>query len=95
MKNNKNLKKIPNFKNENEERKFWDNHDFSDYIDSFEQVNLNLSKLKPSTKSITIRFPETLLFSLKKIANKNDIPYQSLMKMMLSEQIKKYGKTNL
>jgi predicted DNA binding CopG/RHH family protein len=86
-------KKLPKFKNEKEEREFWAEHDFSDYVDQFEPVKLNLSKLKPSTKSITVRMPETLLAQLKKLANKRDIPYQSLLKIFLAERVKKEIKT--
>lgn len=82
-------KKLPKFKNEDEEREFWAEHEFSDYLDQFEPVKLNLSELKPSTKSITVRMPESLLAQLKKLAHKKDVPYQSLMKVFLAERVKK------
>jgi len=94
MAKNKQIKSIPKFKNEDEERKFWSKHDLNDYVDDFKQIKLDLSALKPSTKSVTIRISESLLASLKKLANKKDVPYQSLMKIILSEQIKKQTKVS-
>lgn len=83
------LKTIPKFKDEDEEREFWATHDLTDYLHLFKPVELDLSELKPSTKSITIRLPESLLSALKQIANKRDVPYQSLMKIFLAERVKK------
>jgi len=88
MRKNKNIKPIPKFKNEDEERDFWDTHDATDYFDTSDEVKLDLSQLKPSTRPITIRLPESLLAALKIMANKRDVPYQSLMKMMLAEKVK-------
>ena len=92
-KKNKNIKPIPKFKNEDEERRFWDNHDLTDYFDMEHPIKLDLSALKPSTKPITIRLPESLLSALKTIANKRDVPYQSLMKIFLAERVNKERKT--
>lgn len=78
---------IPHFKNEDEERAFWDTHSVLDFPDIFKQVKLDLSHLKPSTQSITIRLPLSLVEDLKMLANKNDVPYQSLMKILLARQI--------
>ena len=89
MKKNKKLKFIPKFKNEDEEREFWATHDLTDYLHQLKPVKLDLSALKPSTKPITIRLPESLLDSLKTLANKKDVPYQSLMKIFLAERVKK------
>ena len=83
-----NIKPIPKFKNEDEERDFWATHDATDYFDFSDEVKLDLSQLKPSTRPITIRLPESLLAALKIMANKRDVPYQSLMKMMLAEKVK-------
>lgn len=88
MSKNKQPPSIPQFKSEDEERNFWATHDLTDYIDQFRPVELDLSALKPSTKSITIRLPESLLAALKTLANKRDVPYQSLMKILLAERIK-------
>jgi len=84
----KTLKKIPRFRNENDEIEFWNNNDSSEFIDYTKAKKLNLPNLKPSTKSISIRLPESLLQRLKIIANKKDIPYQSLIKIYLSEKIR-------
>lgn len=89
MNKSKKPKPIPKFKNEDEERKFWATHDLTDYLDHFQPVKLDLSELKPSSKSVTIRLPESLLSALKNIAHKKDVPYQSLMKIFLAERVKK------
>ena len=80
-------KKIPKFQNEAEERLFWQNHDSSEYIDWSEAEEVVLPKLKPSTKTISLRLPESMLEDLKILANKRDVPYQSLLKIFLSERI--------
>lgn len=85
----KRINKIPSFKNEDEERDFWATHDFTDYVDQFKPVVLDLSKLKPSTESISLRLPSFLLARIKEIANSRDVPYQSLMKIFLAERVKK------
>ncbi len=84
----KTLKKIPKFKNEKEERAFWSDHDATEYIDFSESGRLSLPNLKPSTRSISIRLPESMLQRLKVIASGKDIPYQSLIKVYLSEKIR-------
>lgn len=92
--NSKKAKLIPKFKNEDEEREFWATHDLTDYVDQFKPVKLDLSELKPSTRPITIRLPESLLFSLKTLANKRDVPYQSLMKILLAEKLQEVTKSH-
>lgn len=83
------FKRIPQFKNENEEAEFWATHDFTDYYDvSKAVVNPAFPNLKPSTKTMTIRVPQALLDDLKRIANKKDVPYQSLVKVYLDEKIR-------
>lgn len=83
------LKKLPKFKNEDEEDKFWSTHDLTDYFDMSKAViNPALPNLKFSTKTITVRVTESMLNSLKMIANKKDVPYQSLVKIFLDEKIK-------
>lgn len=86
MKKNKS-KVIPKFKNEDEERDFWATQDITDYMDQLKPVKMDLSKLKPSTESISIRLPSFLLMRIKQLANKKDVPYQSLMKVMLSQSV--------
>ena len=82
------VKPIPNFKNEDEEREFWAAHDVTDYFDMEKAEMAIFPNLKPSTKRISIRLPENLIFRLKQIANKKDVPYQSLMKIFLAEKVK-------
>lgn len=83
----KKLKKIPKFKNEEEEREFWSKNDSSRFIDWSKSKRVNFPNLKPSTKTISIRLPEHLIESLKSLANKRDVPYQSLIKIILKERI--------
>lgn len=83
----KELKDIPTFKSEDEEREFWAGHDSTEYVDWDKAEAVVLPKLKPSTKTISLRLPELMLNELRLIANKRDIPYQSLIKMFLKERI--------
>jgi predicted DNA binding CopG/RHH family protein len=83
----KELKEIPTFKNEDEEREFWATHDSTEYVDWDKAKAVVLPKLKPSTKTISLRLPELMLNELRVIANKRDVPYQSLIKMFLKERI--------
>ena len=80
-------KRIPKFKNEDEERNFWTTHSPLDYFDAKNFERITFPKLKPSLKSISIRLPEDMLAELKAIANKKDVPYQSLAKIYLARQI--------
>ena len=80
-------KKIPKFKNETEEREFWAKADSSKYINWEKAEKVTLSKLKPSTKTISLRLPELVLDEIKMIANKRDVPYQSLIKIFLKDRI--------
>ncbi|OGW39261.1 MAG: hypothetical protein A2Y97_01015, partial [Nitrospirae bacterium RBG_13_39_12] len=81
------LKKIPKFKSEGEEAEFWATHDSSEYVDYSKAKRVVFPKLKPSTKTISIRLPESLIEHLKVLANKRDVPYQSLLKIFLSEKV--------
>ncbi|HHH75876.1 MAG TPA: hypothetical protein ENL03_02485 [Phycisphaerae bacterium] len=80
-------KKLPKFKTEAEERSFWLKHDSSEYVDWSDAQEIMMPKLKPSTRTISLRLPEPMLEELKILANKRDVPYQSLMKVFLSERI--------
>ena len=82
-----NLKQIPKFESEDEERRFWEREDSADYIDWKQARRVSLPKLKPSTKTISLRIPESLLENLKILANKRDVPYQSLLKVFLAERV--------
>ena len=80
-------KPIPHFANEDEERRFWAKHDVLDYFDWSKAAQPAFPNLKPSTTSISLRLPISMLQELKALANKRDVPYQSLMKVFLSERI--------
>jgi len=82
-------KQIPEFKNEDEEREFWATHDSTEYINWNQAKKVTFSNLKPSVKKISLRLPETMLAELKLLANKRDVPYQSLLKIFLAERLKK------
>jgi predicted DNA binding CopG/RHH family protein len=80
-------KPLPVFRDEAEERRFWESHDSSDYVDWSEAEQVRLPNLKPSTASISLRLPLTLLERIKIAANKRDMPYQSLIKAWLTEKV--------
>ena len=82
-------RRVPRFKSEDAEREFWRTHDSADYLDLFHAESAIFPSLKPTTRAISIRLPETLLAELKVLANKRDVPYQSLVKMFLSERVQK------
>ena len=82
------VKATPKFKSEAEERTFWEKHDSSNYVDWKRAQSVTLPNLKPSTKTISIRLPESLLDSIKVEANKRDMPYQSLIKAWLADDVK-------
>ncbi|PIV57148.1 hypothetical protein COY52_10390 [Candidatus Desantisbacteria bacterium CG_4_10_14_0_8_um_filter_48_22] len=84
----KKLKPIPRFKNEDEERKFWAKHDSTDYFDLTKAEPVIFPNLKPTTESISLRVPGYLLARIKELANSKDVPYQSLIKIFLSDRIK-------
>ena len=81
------MKKIPEFKTEEEERLFWETNDSSEYLDWSNAKQAIFPNLKPTTKAISLRLPESMLAQIKVKANKRDVPYQSLMKMWLSEHL--------
>ena len=80
-------KKVPVFKNEEEERSFWAKADATEYVDWSKAEKVIFSNLKPSTKTISLRIPEFILDELKLMAHKRDVPYQSLIKMFLKDRI--------
>lgn len=79
--------KIPEFEDEDEEREFWSAHDSADYLDWSKARSINLPNLRPTTRTISIRLPESLIERLKILANKRDVPYQSLLKMFVADKI--------
>jgi len=82
-------KKIPHFKNEDEEREFWAKHDTTDYVDFSQGKRVKFPNLKPTLRTISLRLPEYLLHDLKALANEKDVPYQSLLKIFLAERLEK------
>ncbi len=80
-------KPIPEFESEEEEQEFWATHDSADYLDWSQAEKVVFPKLKPSTKTISLRMSESMLNELRLLANKHDIPYQSLIKVFLRERI--------
>jgi predicted DNA binding CopG/RHH family protein len=81
------LQPIPRFENEAQEQEFWSTHDSTDYVDWSKAQRVTFGRLKPSTQTISIRLPEALLEDLKLLANKRDVPYQSLLKIFLAERV--------
>ena len=82
------LKPIPTFRSEDEEREFWATHDTADYIDWSQARWVAFPNLKPSSETISLRLPAALLADLKILANKRDVPYQSLLKVFLAERLR-------
>ncbi len=82
----KKVKTIPKFRDEDEEHEFWATHDLTDYFDFAKAQRVVFPNLQPSTRTITLRLPESLLADLKVLANRLDVPYQSLMKVYLAER---------
>lgn len=87
MPERKSMKPIPKFESEDEEREFWATHDSADHVDWSRARPVAFTRLKPSTRTISLRLPEVLIENLKMLANKRDVPYQSLLKIFLSERI--------
>lgn len=85
----KSKKNIPKFKTEARERAFWSKHDSADYVNYNQGKHVLFSNLKSSVRTISIRLPESLLEAIKMLAHKRDIPYQSLMKIILAEKVEK------
>lgn len=83
----KKFKPLPKFRTEDEERNFWAKADSSEYFDWSKAEEVIFPNLKPSTKSISIRLPVNLIAYIKQLANKRDVPYQSLMKIFLAERV--------
>ena len=83
------LKSIPEFSDETEEREFWDTHDSSEYLDWQQAQLVVMPNLKPTTKTISLRLPQHLLDTIKAAANARDVPYQSLIKIWLQEKVEK------
>lgn len=90
----KKLKDIPIFQSEDEEREFWSKEDSTDYVDWENAQASVLPKLKPTTRTISLRISESMLNQIRSIANQRDVPYQSLIKMFLKDRINEELKNN-
>ena len=82
------MKKLPNFKNEDDERKFWAKNSPLEFLESKKLRLTGFPNLRPSSRTISIRLPESLLESIKVLANKKDVPYQSMLKILLAEAVR-------
>jgi len=78
---------IPEFNNEDEEREFWATHDSSEYANWSQASRVVFPNLKPTTRAISLRLPESMLDELRQMANQRDVPYQSLIKVFLRERM--------
>lgn len=85
-------KQIPKFKNASQENRFWQKHDSSDFVDWSQAKSVIFPKLKPSSKTISLRLPESLLSGIRVLANKVDVPYQSFIKIILQERLERERK---
>ena len=81
------IRKIPKFESEDQERDFWASHDSTDFVNWRQAERVKLRNLRPTTRTISIRLPEPMIDRLKILANKRDIPYQSLLKMFVADKI--------
>lgn len=77
----------PQFASESEERAFWESHDSAKYVDWSRAERVRMPNLKPSTETISLRLPQSMLEELKVLANQRDVPYQSLLKVFLAERL--------
>ena len=82
-------KQIPKFGSEEDERNFWAEHDSTEFIDWKPAQRLRLPNLKPSLRTISLRLPVSMIEDLKMLANKRDVPYQSLLKVFLAERLER------
>ncbi|OGL67025.1 hypothetical protein A2856_00870 [Candidatus Uhrbacteria bacterium RIFCSPHIGHO2_01_FULL_63_20] len=88
----KKLKKIPNFTSESAERKFWETHDSTEYLNWSKAKRGSFPNLQPSTQTISLRLPESLLNRVKVAARKRDVPYQSLIKILVDRGLETVAK---
>lgn len=80
-------KPLPKFRSEEQERDFWTNAESSQYVNWDAGKRVVLPNLKPSQKTISLRLPAMMLAEIKRLANKRDVPYQSLMKVFIAERL--------
>jgi predicted DNA binding CopG/RHH family protein len=82
-------KQVPRFRSEDDERSFWAEHDSTEFIDWQSAERRRFPNLKPSLRTISLRLPVAMIEDLKMLANKRDVPYQSLLKVFLAERLEK------
>jgi predicted DNA binding CopG/RHH family protein len=82
-------KQIPQFRSEEEERRFWSEHDSTEFIDWQAAERRRFPHLKPSLRTISLRLAVSMIEDLKMLANKRDVPYQSLLNVFLAERLEK------
>lgn len=83
----KKLKRVPKFRSEEEERRFWEEHDSADYVDWDQASVVQFPNLQPSTATISLRLPQGMIDELKVLAHQRDVPYQSLLKVFLADRL--------
>ena len=87
------MKKVPEFKNEDEEFEFWsstgEGADSIEYVDWSQAERVKFVKLKPTLRTISVRLPVAMVEDLKILANQRDVPYQSLLKVFLAERLQR------
>jgi predicted DNA binding CopG/RHH family protein len=81
-------KTVPTFASEDEERQFWSTHDSTEYLDWSQAKSRSFPALRPTLRTISLRLPESMIGQLKVLANKRDVPYQSLLKQFLAERLR-------
>lgn len=86
-KSSKKLKPIPEFRSHEEAGEFWMTHDTTEYLDWSKARRAQFPKLRPSTATISLRLPQGMLDELRILANQQDVPYQSLLKVYLAERL--------
>jgi len=86
---NTKMKPVPEFQSEDEECEFWANHDSTEFIDWRSAGRRAFPNLKPTLRTISLRLPVSMIEDLKVLANKRDVPYQSLLKVFLAERLEK------
>lgn len=84
-----NVKRVPDFQSEDHERQFWASHDSTELIDWKSSERRRFPNLKPSLRTISLRLPVSMIEDLKVLANRRDVPYQSLLKMFLAERLER------
>jgi predicted DNA binding CopG/RHH family protein len=82
-------KPVPAFQSEDEERAYWSRHDSTDHVDWSTAASRVLPSLRPTLRTISLRLPESMIQQLKVLANKRDVPYQSLLKQFLAERLER------